>query len=348
MAKANPPVLNNNLNECIHFTLPFSTEKIHIFVVYIHPCSDIEPNIFTKASLYKHALMVGDFNINRRKKQQLKNFLENSDFEQRHTPPTFLMPQNPDSTPDILLHTMNLRDNVKNINLTNELGSDHLSITFNIDLNQIQHTPQTPMNTSNKLNLNRTNTDQVKNYIDNYISSQSEPITIDQLQAQISLAVQKFTPELKRSYYAHTLPKFVLKLIKHKRELYRLYTRTQNTDLKKNINSLNKNVKRLIYQYRQNKWLETCQEIERDQGKTYWRKIKKLAKYKKNNPITNINENGNELLTDKDKADAFARHYRWAFGSSTNPKFDNNNFNLVNEWYKDFFGSNNNVKMQPT
>jgi len=51
-------------------------------------------------------------------------------------------------------------------------------------------------------------------------------------------------------------------------------------------------MKTLIEQYRQDKWLEACQEIEKDQGKSYWQKIKKLAQYKKTNNMGTIDENG--------------------------------------------------------
>jgi len=50
-----------------------------------------------------------------------------------------------------------------------------------------------------------------------------------------------------------------------------------------------------------------------------------------------IDENGIECHTDKDKADAFARHFHRAFSISTNPNVDNNNWNTINNWYSNFF-----------
>lgn len=37
IGKANPPSMNHYLNECIHYTVPFTDDKLHIFVVYVHP-----------------------------------------------------------------------------------------------------------------------------------------------------------------------------------------------------------------------------------------------------------------------------------------------------------------------
>lgn len=44
------------------------------------------------------------------------------------------MENNPDSTPDRFLCTKNILNNLKNIELTPDLGSDHLAIKFSLDL----------------------------------------------------------------------------------------------------------------------------------------------------------------------------------------------------------------------
>ena len=98
MGKANAPQINNPLNNALHFTIPFQDDKLHIFLIYIHPSSNIEENIFSKAMQYKYAMIIGDFNINQTKRKQLNNFLKNTHFVKVDTPPTFIMPNNPDST----------------------------------------------------------------------------------------------------------------------------------------------------------------------------------------------------------------------------------------------------------
>ncbi|ERL95314.1 hypothetical protein D910_12580 [Dendroctonus ponderosae] len=165
-----------------------------------------------------------------------------SPSSRRETPPTFLMPENDDTTPDLLLHTTNLTNYINNIQLTNELGSDHMAITFGLDLTLTQPTLSTP-NQEKKLNLTKTDIDK---------------------------------------------------------------------------------------------------EIEEDKGKTYWQKIKKLAQYKKTNTTGTIDENGIERYTGKERADAFARHYQKAFSISTNPKFDNDNWNKINDWYLNYFNNSPN------
>lgn len=190
-----------------------------------------------------------------------------------------------------------------------------------------------------KLNLTKTHIDKVKQQIHDYIESQSASINLENVQKQLSLAIEKFTPRIKTRFYRHNLPKFILRLIKHKRELYRNYTFTHDDTLKRKLNNLNRNIKTLIDQFRQDKWLKACQEIEQDQSKSYWQKIKKLSRYKKTCTIENINKDGTELYTDKDKADTFAKHFQEAFKFSTNPNFDVNNQNVVNNWYFNYFNN---------
>jgi len=144
----------------------FEAELWSIFLdlsslVYIHPHSNLEQNILTKACLYKYAIITGDLNLNKNKNIQLKKFLDNSDFIKQDTPPTFLMPANQDSTPDVLIHTKPITSNITNLNLTNELGSDHLAITFSLNLHQTSSITRSSQKT--KLNLTITDTGKTTN-----------------------------------------------------------------------------------------------------------------------------------------------------------------------------------------
>ena len=133
MGKANPPVINNYPNNCIHVTFPFRKTKIHIFLVYIHPTSEIEETILTKASLYEYSIIIGDLNPNARKKQQIDFFIQNTEFVKLYTPPTFIMANNPSSTPDIILCTKNIETQIKT-SITTDLGSDHHGILWTLEL----------------------------------------------------------------------------------------------------------------------------------------------------------------------------------------------------------------------
>lgn len=114
----------------------------------------------------------------------------------------------------------------QNTIFSNEFGSDHLAITFNTDLGQTQTTGLAK--NAQKLNLNKTDVEKVKQHIHDYIHSQLEICSNENIQEQFISAIEKFSPHLMNIFYQHTLPIYILRLIKRKRELYRLYTQTND------------------------------------------------------------------------------------------------------------------------
>ncbi|KAH1004404.1 hypothetical protein HUJ05_005220 [Dendroctonus ponderosae] len=69
---------------------------------------------------------------------------------------------------------------------------------------------------------------------------------------------------------------------------------------------------------------------------------KHVRKTKKTYTTDTIDDNGIERYTHKEKADAFAGHYQKAFSISTNPNFDNDNWNMINDWYLNYFNNSPN------
>lgn len=270
MGKANAPHLNNPLNECTHFTVPFREDKLHVFLVYIHPYSRIEENIFTKSSLFKYVLIVGDFNVNNKyKKRQLNSFLSGADFCQYNTPPTFLMPLNRDSTPDILLYSSNIKDVIREVEIFPDLGSDHLSMKILLDLECLVTPFQPPV----RYNFAKTNIKKVNQTLLNYVvkNDAMDAENIDKFNLCLSEAIVKNSPVQVDNFYSHKLPPFILQLIRRKRKLYREYRNTNNRELKTELNKFNKNIQSLIQEYKKHLWISTCENInlkkERHSGK---------------------------------------------------------------------------------
>lgn len=336
MGKANPPRINNPLNECLHFTIPFLEDKLHIFLVYIHPHSRIEENVFTMSTLYKYSLIVGDFNVNNRaKKRQLNSFLQNTDFCKYNTPPTFLMQHNNDSTPDIVLHTSNIKNNLK-VELTPDLCSDHLSLHISLD-------NQRPVvhNRLMRYNFAKTDINKINSTMTEYVNVRQEQEIneeiITQFNSKLAESFIENTPLKEIKYYTHELPPFIMQLIKRKRKMYREYRSTNNHAAKTEINKLNKNIQTLIQQFRSHKWISTCNEINRKKGKNYWQEINKLAKYKnKRTSNTTIEVNDTKYESPEEQTVMFARHFEEAYAETQDVNYNINHYNRVQEWYETF------------
>lgn len=220
MGKANSPRVNNPLNEVTHFTIPFQNNLLHIFLVYIHPTSKIEENLFIMASRFKYAIIIGDFNFNAAKHKQINTFLSGTSFEMANTPPTFLMPNNIDSTPDALLYTKNISKNFNKIELIPDVGSDHLSIMFSFSLNLPADSSAPETNNLylyNKCDMDKVNAEMCRHIRDNSVIT---PDTINLFNEKLKSSILKETPISEHKYFAHQLPPFIMRLIKQKRKIY--------------------------------------------------------------------------------------------------------------------------------
>ena len=173
-------------------------------------------------------------------------------------------------------------------------------------------------------------------------NKESEPInhiTVSRFLADINLAVEKYTPLSKTKCYRSSLPAHILRLIRQKKELYRLRRNNDqdNIDLKKRYNQLNKTINFLVNEYRTHTWTEACSNINQLQGKNYWNEIKKLSRYKKSSPNKELFENGVVFKTAKEKACLFAKHFENVYkGNDKNGSFNPNCLKNITNWFREF------------
>lgn len=338
MRKENSPSLNNPLNEAIHTSIPFQDDKLHIFLAYIHPTSRIDENIFIKAALYKYAIIIGDFNVNRTKKKQIDTFINNSNFTQYKTLPTFLMPNNTDSTPDIILYTKNLTNNFKSVELTPDIGSDHLAFKIKFNLQET-----TNDNDLIKYNFNKCDVEKVNQEMSLFINEVEGQATtyesIKKFNEKLSNSIISNTPTTHSKFYSHELPPYIIKLIKTKRRMYREYQNNPDPLTKTQINDYNKNIHRMIQQYRSHTWLETCTKIKHKQGRNFYQEVKKLSRYKKKSNIPTLEENGRYYTEDVDKANLFAEHFNKAYTEDQDINFNQVHYDAINNWYQNYFNT---------
>lgn len=98
------------------------------------------------------------------------------------------------------------------------------------------------------------------------------PITPDYIAwftEQLSDTILAQTPKVTVRYHNQKIPAYILRLIKIKKQLYREIRENSDPNLKRKFNALNKDIHKLIGNYRSHKYLEACKEIEDQKGKTY-------------------------------------------------------------------------------
>lgn len=339
LIKSNPVTINNPLNDCLHVAVPFTNDRLHIFLTYIHPTSLIEENIFSQASRCKYCIIIGDLNVNRvQKKRQLSRFLKTSNFEVYETEPTFIMPNNEDTTPDLILYSSNLKNNFKSVAVVPDLGSDHLAIQIKFDM---QNTPiaqsNTPIYKFHKCDLKLVN-EKMMRFIDETQEINRDHIT--GFNTNLSKIILDHTPKSESNFYSYELPPFIVKQIKLKRNMYREYIASKNHEIKRNLNELSKSIKNMVAQYNNHKWLQTCKEIDKSEGRKFYETVNKVTKYKTKLHVGVISEANKQFSTDDEKVNIFAQHFQKAFTPENNPQFDNDNKTFIDQWYDGYFRGN--------
>lgn len=348
LIKENSPKINYSLNECVHFSIPIPSKhtRLHFFLVYIHPTLKIEENILTMAAKYEYAIIIGDFNVNANKLKQIRNFLSASNFTQCSTGPTFLMPANKDSTPDLILCSSEVKQLIGDITLSPDLCSDHLSLDFPLKLDITLPN----IEPSNARNINKCNTELLNSMM--LIFVDSNPVitneTISKFLKTLSDNATSLSPIIKQhKTKLNTLPPFIISMIKRKRRLYRDYKQILDPTIKTQINKFSNHIKTLINQYRAYNWISVCQEINDLEGKQFWEKIKRLSRYKSREQASDIIANNIRYASKTEKCQIFADHFEEAYTSVNNLNFDNQQLQHVNNWYNNFFNSKPKHKIKP-
>ncbi|KAL3286653.1 hypothetical protein HHI36_001152, partial [Cryptolaemus montrouzieri] len=227
---------------------------------------------------YKYSLIIGDFNINNSKKRRnLNNFLQRSSFSMAETRPTFIMPNNEDTMPDLILFSPNMKNFIESIDVIPDLGSEHLSIilSLNVDIT---------MKLDKFYCFRKANMENINKRLENYININRlvpiSPNTISDFLKTLEETVLDNTPKTTRTYGTHELPPFIISLIKTKRRMYREYRQNPSPEIKTGINNYSKEIHKLIHQYRQHSWVGTCEEINEMKGRMFYQNISKLSRYK--------------------------------------------------------------------
>ena len=299
------------------------------------PTALIDETIFTKAALYKYSIIVGDFNVNKAKLKQIKIFLDNSTFKKAVTPPTFIMTNNPDSSPDLILYTENMKKNIS-IQTVTDIGSDHLGFEIVVDIKKAILEEQLYKINTNKCNTTNLNQKLSAFLLDNRNTSMSETF-IEDFDNKLSKTVLEESPKTKITHYIYELPPYIIGLIKTKRKMYREYLENKNPVFNRHLNEYNKGIQNMIRQYRESKWIATCNDINQQDGKNYWHQINKVTKYKPLSTIPTLTVNGQDITDDKRKADAFADYFRQAYTFDNDQQYNEENLLNVRRWAEMFF-----------
>lgn len=123
------------------------------------------------------------------------------------------MDNNPDSTPDLILYSFNLKNNLLSAQLSPDLGSDHLAMMININLKQI------PEELLRKITyeLHRCNIKKVNREVADFIKENDTKLIdedyIRNSNNTVSCSIKKNTPIYKHHIVLQELSPHIINLI---------------------------------------------------------------------------------------------------------------------------------------
>lgn len=139
------------------------------------------------------------------------------------------MPNNRDTTPDIIFCTENIKSHITNLEVIPDIRSDHLSIIFTFNTNN----PISPAANPVMYNFHRSDVQHINQEINYFLEEHQHHAISEQLigafNNKLEASIADNTPKCKHQFFPHTLPPFIVKQIKIKRQLYREYKRNNYT-----------------------------------------------------------------------------------------------------------------------
>ena len=119
--------------------------------------------------------------------------------------------------------------------------------------------------------------------------------------------------------------------------MYREYLTNKNEQYKRHINEYNKNIQKLIKEYKEHKWLTVCNEINQQQGRNYWQHIRKLSGYKRSSLIATLEEDDTQYNSNSEKADLFAEHFEKIYTLKNENQYDETHHEDIKNWHDNYF-----------
>ena len=337
----------------------FSSD-LHVTSYYAPPHgsrhkSTLNIKLIEKSLNYKHAAILGDLNArhidlgclgSNLNGKHLRNFLLDTDHliaNDTSNPTFFHVAHNFSDCLDYCIVTKDLLPHIINCSTSKDLGSDHLPLAV---IFKNQHRVIHSNNDNNTLNYKLTNWDHFQeNLKDKHKGKMPSKInTTDDLEhftnnfiEDIKSALVESTPKHRTPNPANPrLPPQVLRLINTRRHLRKTQKSNNSTELRKEINELNKAIKKEIESVKKEIMSNKISVIEKGtKDPNFWPTVKSLLNTNKNFQTTII-QNGSQLTTPIEKADAFAAHFKSIFTESIEDPVHSNFHSMLSNQLPNF------------
>lgn len=119
------------------------------------------------------------------------------------------MPNNRDTTPDLIFCTENIRTDIASLEVIPDIGSDHLAILLTLDTSNLTRQCASPK----EQNFTQADVQKINQDINCFLEHQNTTIRehlIEVFNNKLAATIVDNTPKQKRQPFLHTLPPFII------------------------------------------------------------------------------------------------------------------------------------------
>lgn len=326
------PVAFRN-HEAIMLKISVANTQLYFCAIYVPPNSPIPVALLNHIIAYPKVIIMGDFNarhtdfrdrIVNANGNTLSNFIIGNNITRLQCPDPTFVGFHGVSTPDHILVSPTLLNQISNISIENSIASDHLPVVFSVHINATINFHYNPTIINDYSKADWTLFEESLSTV----PYPAQPNSIDEIEQLNDFITDKIVqaatiaiPKKQTFIHRPQLPLRILNLIKEKRRIFRLYKATNNTDLKTLWNRTNARVRQEIAQLKDERWSQTITNLNFNDGASFWRKFKKISGQTTPSPSCIIH-NRAEIFDPSEKANIFAQHLEQLFAPAQNPKFN--------------------------
>ena len=319
-------------------------QHLHIITTYESPSNDTFPTDFYSKlfTTYDNLVLLGDLNAKHTdlgckstngNGNELLDLLDSTvAFCLNDGTPT-CYPNN-GTTPDQLdycLISPSLNQRITDYKIGDDLGSDHLPqlLTIATTVKRLTRPPRP--------NLKKADWTKYRQYITDNLHDVNPTSTaeIDQRATSLTrlvataanLSIPKTTGPRR-----FKLPQRILKIIRQRRKLRRIYQRTRNQHIRTLINTLQRKITDLIKTTTQQDFdNKVTQLTDNKRPQDFWKTVKRImGKKAARKPIPTLTYDGTTITSDQDKANCFRDYFQTVHTLPQDPKFNDNIYRLAN------------------
>lgn len=308
-------IINNDSpieNLCIKLA-----SNLHIICAYCSPNAEFtDKHIQTLMNVGNKVIVMGDLNAkhnawncqrNNKRGRVLYNYVQ-------HKNCTVLFPNEPThhpengSTPTTIDITINKNCNqASNIQILNELSSDHVPITLTLT-KQIKNTNKSIQYDYDKVDWDKFTklTNEQININPTIENAENIDREVQRLTSKIQYCIEKLIPTKTSQQIQDRLPEHITKSIAERNRIRKLWQRTRIIEYKVQTIRKTMEIKAKIAKYRNDKWTRKLQKLNINDN-SLWRMTKIFKK--EYHPISTLVKNDTEALTDQEKAEMLASQF---------------------------------------